>query len=30
MRKNALQRRVNLEKEVADILKKQAEDEVKT
>lgn len=30
MRKNALQRRVNLEKEVADVLKKQAEDEVKT
>ena len=30
MRKNALQRRVNLEKEVADILKKQAEDEIKT
>lgn len=30
MRKNALQRRVNLEKEVAEVLKKQAEDEVKT
>lgn len=30
MRKNALQRRINLEKEVADVLKKQAEDEVKT